>query len=94
MVSRHTSRNCIEPVERFPPLYEVENPLLEDVKHAEQHLIEVVALREITHDTGKMSPHVDSSMNKVRREYSIDSLGDGIAEHSILVMNPPGVLLC
>ena len=36
-------------------LHEVENPLLEVVKHADLHCMEEVGLREVSHDTGNMS---------------------------------------
>jgi len=44
-------------------LHEVENPLLEVVKHADLHCMEEVGLREVTHDTGNMSKQVESSVN-------------------------------
>jgi hypothetical protein len=44
-------------------LYEVENPLLEVVKHADLHCVEEVGLREVTHNTGNMSKHVEFSVN-------------------------------
>jgi hypothetical protein len=41
-------------------LGEVENPLLKVVKHADLHYMEVVGLREVTHDTGNLLKHVES----------------------------------
>ena len=64
-------------------LHEVENPLLEVVKHADLHCMEEVGLREIAHNTGNMSKHVESSVNMARREFGIGCLGVGIAERSI-----------
>jgi len=64
-------------------LDEVENPLLEVVKHADLHYMEEVGLREITHHTGNMSKHVESSVNMARREFGIGCLGVGIAERCI-----------
>ena len=64
-------------------LHEVENPLLEVVKHADLHCMEEVRLREVAHNTGNMSKHVESSVNMARREFGIGSLGVGIAERSI-----------
>jgi hypothetical protein len=62
----------------------VENTLLEMGKHADLHCIEEeVGLREITHDTGNMSKHVESSVDMARREFGIGCLGVGIAERSI-----------
>jgi len=74
-------------------LHEVKNPLLEVVKHADLHGMEEVGLREVAHDTGNMSKHVESSVDMARREFGIGCLGVGIAECSILVVIPPGVLL-
>jgi len=74
-------------------LYEVETPLLEVIKHADLHCMEVVGLWEVTHDTGNISKHVRSSVNMARQEFGIGSLGVGIAERSIQVVIPPGVLL-
>jgi hypothetical protein len=71
----------------------VENPLLEVVKHADLHCIQEVGPREVAHDTRNMSNHVESSVNLARREFYIGFLGVGIAEHSIQVVIPPGVLL-
>jgi len=64
-------------------LPEVENPLLEVVKHADLHCMEEVGLREVAHDTGNMSKQVESLVNMVRREFGIGCLGVGIAERSI-----------
>jgi hypothetical protein len=64
-------------------LHEVENPLLEVVKHADLHCMEEVGLREVAHDTGNMSTHIESSVDMVRREFGIGCLGVGIAERSI-----------
>jgi len=64
-------------------LHEVEDPLLEVIKHADLHCMEEVGLWEVAHDTGNMSKHVDSSVNMARQEFGICCLGVGIAEHSI-----------
>jgi len=64
-------------------LHEVENPLLEVVKHADLHCVEEVGLREVAHNTGNKSKPVESSVNMVRREFGICCLGVGIAERSI-----------
>ena len=64
-------------------LHEVENPLLEVVKHADLHCLEEVGLREVPDDTGNMSKQVESSVNMARREFRICCLGVGIAECSI-----------
>ena len=64
-------------------LHEVENPLLEVVKHADLHCMEEGGLRKVAHDTGNMPKHVESSVDMARREFSIGCLGIGTAEHSI-----------
>ena len=64
-------------------LHEVENPLLEAVKHADLHCMEEVGLREVSHNTGNMSKHVESSVNMARQEFGIGCLGVGIADRSI-----------
>jgi hypothetical protein len=64
-------------------LHEVENPLLEVVKHADLHCMEEVGLREIAHNTENMSKYVESLVNIARREFGIRFLGVGIAERSI-----------
>jgi hypothetical protein len=46
-------------------LREMENPLMEVVKHPDLHCMEEVRLWEVTHDTGNMSKHVESSVNIV-----------------------------
>jgi hypothetical protein len=52
-------------------LHEVENPLLEVIKHADLHCMEEVGLREVAHDTGNMSKLIESSVNMARREFGI-----------------------
>jgi len=74
-------------------LLEVENPLLEVVKHAHLHCMEEVRHREVAHDTGNMSKHVESSVDMARREFGIGYLGVGITERSKYIVIPPGVLL-
>jgi len=64
-------------------LHEVENPLLEVVKHADLHCMEEVGLREVAHNTGNMSKHVESSVNMAQQEFGIGCLGGGIAERFI-----------
>jgi hypothetical protein len=55
--------------------------------------VKEVGLREVAHNTGNESKHTESSANMVRPEFSIGCLGVGIAERSIKVVIPPGVLL-
>jgi hypothetical protein len=74
-------------------LHEVENPLLEVVTDADLHCMEVVGLREVAHNTGNVSKHVESSVNLGRRKFGIGCLGVGIAERSIKVVILPRVLL-
>jgi hypothetical protein len=47
-------------------LNEEENPPLEVLKHADLHCMEEFRLREIAHNTGNMSKHVQSLVNMVR----------------------------
>ena len=44
-------------------LHEVENLLLEVVKYANLHWMDEVRLREVTHNTGNMLKHIESSVN-------------------------------
>jgi len=55
--------------------------------------MEEVGRREVAHNTGNMSKYVESSVNTGRRELGIGCLGVGLAERSIQVLIPPGVLL-
>ena len=64
-------------------LHEVDNPLLEVVKHTDLHCMEEVGLWEIGHNIGNMSKHIESSVNMVRREFGILYLGVVTAEHGI-----------
>jgi hypothetical protein len=64
-------------------LHEVQNPLLEMVNHADLHCMDEVGLREVAHNKGNMSKHVESSVNMAPREFRIGCLGVGIAEHSV-----------
>jgi hypothetical protein len=50
-------------------------------------------MEEVTDETGNMSKHVESSVDMARREFGIGCLRVGIAERSISVVIPPGVLL-
>jgi hypothetical protein len=59
-------------------LLEVENTLMEVVKHSDLHCMEEVGLWEGTHNTGNMSKHIEFSVNMVRREFGIRCLGVGI----------------
>jgi hypothetical protein len=64
-------------------IHEVENPLLEVVKHADLHCMQEVGLTEVADDTVNMTKQVESSVSMERREFSIGCLGVGIAERSI-----------
>ena len=61
----------------------MENPLPEEVSHAELHSMEEVGHREVAPDTGNMSKYVESSVNMARSEFVFGSLSSGIAELSI-----------
>jgi hypothetical protein len=45
--------------------------------------MEEVGLREVAQNTGNMFKHVESSVDKARREFGIRCLGVGITERSI-----------
>jgi hypothetical protein len=62
----------------FVRLHETQNPLLEVVKHADLNCMEEVRLREVAHDTGDVSKHIESSVNMVGREVGIGCLAVGI----------------
>jgi hypothetical protein len=64
-------------------LHEVENPLVEVIKHADLHCMEEVGLWEVADDTGNMSKYLESSVNMARREFGIGCVGVGMAERSI-----------
>jgi hypothetical protein len=69
----------------------VANPLLEVVKHADLHCMEVVGLGEVAHGKGNMSKHFDSSVHMARLGFGIGCLGVAIATNSIYVVIPRGV---
>ena len=83
VVSRHGKPDCILLVGPFVHLHEVENPLLEVVKHADLNCMEEVGLREVAHNTRNVSKHVEFSVNMAQREFGIGYLGVGIIEHSL-----------
>jgi len=66
VVSRDEYPDCIVLVEPFTRLDEVENLLLEEVKHANRHSMEQVGLQEVAHNTGNMSKQIESSVNMAR----------------------------
>jgi hypothetical protein len=45
--------------------------------------MEEFGLREVAHNAGNMSKHIESSVDMARRPFSIVSLGLGITERSI-----------
>jgi len=61
-------------------LHEVENPLLEVIKYADLHCMEEVRLWEVTHHSGNMSKHIESSVVMTRRQFGVSVLGAGITE--------------
>jgi hypothetical protein len=61
----------------------VEYPLVEVVKHADQQCIEEVGLQKVTHDTGNMLKHVESSVKMAGLEITMGSLAVGNAENSM-----------
>jgi hypothetical protein len=75
------------------PLHEVQNPLLEVVKHADLHCTEEVGIRKVVHITENMSTHLESLVNIARQGFGIRCLGVGVAERSLHVVIPPRVLL-
>jgi len=82
VVSRHGYPDCMVLVKPFVRLHEVENPLLEVVKHTDLHCLDEVGLREVTHKTGNMSRYIESSVNIARLEFGIPCRGVGLAERS------------
>jgi hypothetical protein len=44
--------------------------------------MEEVGLREVTHDTGNMSKHIELSVNMRQQDFGIGYLGVGIVERS------------
>jgi hypothetical protein len=62
------------------------------MKHPDRPWIEEAGLREVAHNRGNMSKPVESSVNMSRLEFNIGCLHIDIAEHSIEVVIPPGVL--
>ena len=83
LVRRHGQPDCIVLVQPFVSFHEVENPHIEVVKHADLHCMEKVGLREVAHDAGIMSKHIESAVNLAPREFGIGCLGVGIAERLI-----------
>jgi hypothetical protein len=65
-VGRHGQPDCILLVDPFMRLHEMENSLVEVVKHADLHCMEKLRLREVAHNTGNMTTQVESSVNMVR----------------------------
>ena len=71
---------------------EVENPHLEVFKHGTLHCMEEVGHWEVAHDTGNMLKHVESSIHLGRGGFGIGCCGVGIAECSMYVVIPSGLL--
>jgi hypothetical protein len=63
-------------------LHEGDNLPLEVVKHADLHWMKEVSLKEVAHNSGKMSRHVETSVNMAQREISFGHIGVGIVECS------------
>jgi len=61
-------------------LHEVENPLLEVVKHGDLYCMEEVRLREVATNMGNLSKHVESSVNMVRKVFGISCHDVGTTE--------------
>jgi hypothetical protein len=74
-------------------LHEVENPLLEVVKHADLHCLKEVELRKVAQNTVNMSKHVESLVNIAQQDFGIGCLGVGIAERCFNVVIQAGALL-
>jgi len=81
MVSRHCQPDCIVLVELFIHLHEVENPVLEMVNHAVLHCMEEGRLRDVAHNTGNMSKHVEFLVNMAPGEIDFAFFVVGITEH-------------
>jgi hypothetical protein len=50
-------------------LYEMEYPLLEVIKHANQHLMEEFRLDEIAHNIWNLSKYIELSVKMAQREF-------------------------
>jgi hypothetical protein len=61
--------------------HEVQNPLLEVVKHAVLNCMQKVELRQVAHNARTRLIHVESSVSMMRGEFSIGFLAVGIAVH-------------
>jgi len=75
--------DCIENVKPFMRLYEMEYPVLDLVKHANQHFKEVVRLHEIAHNTWNLSKHIELMVKMAQWQFGIRGSGVGIASHSM-----------
>jgi len=74
-------------------IHEVEDPLLEVVKHADLHCVEEVGPRDVAHNTGNGSIQFGSSVNMVGRAFGISGLAVVIAVRSISVVILSAVVL-
>jgi hypothetical protein len=83
MASRDGYPDGIVLVEPFMHSHEVENTLLEVVKHANLHCMEKVGLRKVAHNEGNMLIPIESWVTIERRVFGIGWVGVSIAEHSI-----------
>jgi len=63
--------------------HDMENPLLEVVKHTDLHCMEMVGLREFAHNAGNMLKKVEFSVNMIQQEFGIHCRGVGMVERSI-----------
>jgi hypothetical protein len=64
-------------------LHKVEYALQYVVNLTNLHCMEVVGLRQVAHNTGTMSKHVESSPNMVRQMIGMGCRRIGIADRSI-----------
>jgi hypothetical protein len=83
VVRRHGQSYFIVHVELFVHLHEVENPLLEVVRHADLHCREEARYREGTYDTGNILKHTESSIHPAWQVICIGWVGVVIDQLSI-----------
>ena len=93
VVSMLRYSDCIVLVRPFVYLCEVEDPLIEVVKHTNLYYMEEVRHWNVAHDATNTLKHMRISVNTARHEFGIGYVGVDIAENSILVVITPGVFL-
>jgi len=80
-------------VEPFVCLHELENPLMEVVKHTDLQCMEEVWRWEVPHNPGNMSKLVESWVNMAQQAFGISCFSGGIPERSLYIVILLEVLL-